>query len=91
MPNLQFWTELFPNGSIEEGKEILGDLHWNIVVKQHSPDLWTVHGGHQLLLKTTVKEAVDALLYGMSLAYHGIPEHILDQLRRKLDRDAGLM
>jgi hypothetical protein len=90
MPNLQFWTELFPNESIEKGKQILEELHWNIAVKKHGPKLWTVHAGHQLLLKTTSEEAVEALLYGMALSYQGMPEPMLTELRRILDRDAGL-
>ena len=65
MPNLQFWKELFPNEFIEEGSQLLKDLHWNITAKQTN-DLWTVHAGHQLLLKTTPSEAVEALLYGIA-------------------------
>jgi hypothetical protein len=46
MPNLKFWTELFPDESIAKGKEVLEKLHWNITVKKHKPKLWTVHAGH---------------------------------------------
>lgn len=89
MPNLQCWTELFPDESIEKGTQLLNELHWNIAVKQ-TPDFWTVHAGHQLLLKTTSKEAVETLLYGMALSYEAMPAPMLNELRKILDRDAGL-
>lgn len=88
MPNSKFWTELFPNESIEEGKQLLQELHWNIALK-HDQGLWAVHAGHQLLLTTTSEEAVEALLYGMALSYHAMPKPLLEQLRKTLDRDAG--
>lgn len=88
MPNLKFWTELFPNESIEEGKQLLQELHWNIAVKRNQ-GLWVVRAGHQLLLTTTSEEAVEALLYGMALSYHAMPKPLLEQLRKALDRDAG--
>jgi hypothetical protein len=90
MPNLQFWIELFPDESIEKGKQVLEELHLNIKVKKHKPKLWTVHAGHQLLLKTTSEEAVEALLYGMALTYHAMPKPMLTELRKIFDRDAGL-
>lgn len=90
MPNLQFWIELFPDESIEKGKQVLEDLHWNIKVKKHRPKLWTVHAGHVLLLKTTSEEAVEALLYGMALICQGMPKPMLKELREIFDRDAGV-
>lgn len=90
MPNLQFWTELFPDESVEKGNQILEKLHWNIAVKRHKAGVWTVHGGHQLLLKTTSTEAVEALLYGMALIYQSMPDPLLKELRETLDRDSGL-
>ncbi len=89
MPNLKFWTEPFPDESIEKGKQLLEDLHWNITVKEHKPNLWTVHSGHQLLLQTTSQEAAEALVYGAALAYAAMPKAILTELRKEFDSYAG--
>jgi len=86
MPNLQFWKEPFPNESIEEGKHLLHALQWNIKVNQKE-GTWTVHAGHQLLLKTAREEAVEALLYGMALSYSVMPERVLNEFRKTVDWD----
>ncbi len=88
MPNMHFWKEPFPNESIEEGKKLLNALRWNISVSK-TRGTWTVHAGHQLLLKTTCEEAVEALLYGMALSYVVMPTQVLNEFRKVVDRDAG--
>lgn len=86
MPNLALWLEGLPNQSLDAGKQLLQELRWNLTV-QEKDGIWTVHGGHQLILKTTVKEAVEALIFGMALSYAVIPERILGEFRDAVEKD----
>jgi hypothetical protein len=60
---------------------LLNELKWSIsVTEAHST--WSVAAGHRLILKTSSREAVDALLYGLALAYSVLPKSILEQIRK---------
>jgi hypothetical protein len=86
MPNLKLWKDPLPNESIDGGKQLLERLRWNITINQ-TGEAWTVHAGHQLLLKTTSAEAVEALVYGMALSYSVIPDRIMREFQETVDRD----
>jgi hypothetical protein len=75
------WLGHLPNKTLEGGIELLNELAWNIKVEQNG-DLWAVSGGECTLLITSSRDAVDAFLYGLALAYRVIPDDILNQFRR---------
>lgn len=82
------WTEILPGGSFEGGVNLISDLKWNLEIREKD-DSWVVNAGHKTLLKTTSREAVDAFLYGMALAYAAIPEKILSQFRQYAQESAS--
>jgi hypothetical protein len=73
--------EKVPGHSREGAVRQLNELKWSISVVE-ADGAWSVGAGHKLVLKTSSREAVDALLYGMALAYSVLPEGILDQFRK---------
>ena len=48
--------------------------------------MWQVWAGdgESLILQTDSKEAVDAFLYGLGLAYSVLPESVFEQLRAEV-------
>ena len=70
-----------PGGNPEGAVDFLNELKWNIRIVE-SENTFKVGGGHKLLLKTSSREAVDAFLYGLALAYSVLPKSILDQFRK---------
>ena len=70
-----------PGRNLEGAVDLLNQLKWNIRVAE-SENTHSVAGGHKLLLKTSSREAVDAFLYGLALAYSVLPKPILDQFRK---------
>jgi hypothetical protein len=77
MPMLKEISEHHIEGAIG----LLNELKWSISVVKND-ETWSVAGGHRLILKTSSREAVDALLYGLALAYSMLPESILNQFRK---------
>ena len=69
-----------PGQSVEGAIHFLDELKWNLRVIEFD-GMWNVAAGHKLVLRTSSREAVDACLYGMALAYSVLPKPILDQLR----------
>lgn len=71
-----------PSGTLEGGIELLESLWWHIETK-NIDNLWVVDAGEQRLLKTSEKEAAEAFVYGLSLAYALMPPKILEQLKEE--------
>lgn len=70
-----------PGKSLEGGVELLNSLSWNISCREEN-GTWWVRGGDQAMLKTDSREAAEAFLYGMALAYSMCPPEMLEQIRR---------
>jgi len=77
------WMEPLPSHTLEGGIGLLQELKWNLKITQSDAG-WFVNAGHIKLLKTSSREALDAFLYGMALAYSVMPSAILDQFRARM-------
>ncbi len=71
-------------GSLDDGIQVLNRYYWFLtVVENKSHTYWYVQSGEKTIFSADSREAVDAFLYGMSLAYNGIPEPLFDELIEK--------
>ena len=66
-------------GSLEDGIELVNKLFWNIALVKRDQQ-WYVYGGEKVIFCADSREAVDAFLYGLALAYAVLPEHIFEQI-----------
>lgn len=72
-------------GSLDDGIQRINRFHWFLsIVQVASSDketpYWYVKGGEKVIFSADSREAVDAFLYGMSLAYAVIPDPLFDKL-----------
>lgn len=68
-------------GSLEDGVELINKFHWFLtIVEGKSGKQWFVKSGESVIFSADSREAVDAFLYGMALAYSGIPDPLFDRL-----------
>lgn len=67
-------------GSFESIPELAGKLFWHLSAFQGSNGRWYVKTGESVIFSSDSEEAFDAFLYGMGLAYAGIPEDLLESL-----------
>jgi hypothetical protein len=76
-------------GSIEKAMDLANRLYWNLTVKNYTTNdgepRWTVLGGEAVIFRTDSRQAVDAFLYGMGLAYSVLPEPTIQRIREELD------
>jgi hypothetical protein len=76
-------------GSIEKAMDLANSLYWNLTVRNYTTDdgepRWTVPGGEAVIFRTDSRQAVDAFLYGLGLAYAVLPESIIQHIREELD------
>jgi hypothetical protein len=82
------WLEVLPGRSLEGGIEMLNELKWNLKTREVD-DIWFVNTGHQVILKTSSREAVDALLYGLAIAFSVLPKGALEEFRKFMNESAG--
>lgn len=71
-------------GSIDQGIELANRLYWGITVTD-AAQKWFVKSGEKAVFVADTKEAVDAFLYGLSLAYAVLPPDLFDTLARGMD------
>jgi len=69
-------------GSLEKGLELVNRYFWFLRIESNfDQSRWyAISGESEVIFSSDTREAVDAFLYGMSLAYGGIPEPLFDQL-----------
>lgn len=78
------WLESNLTGeTLESWLERVNSLEWNISVVRYE-DHWCVLSGDQDVLRSDSREAVDAFLYGLALAYAVIPDHIFTDLQDRM-------
>lgn len=72
-----------PGGTLDGSIDLANQLYWNLTVVEHDQH-WFVLGGEKVILKTSSREALEAFLYGLGLAYGVLPDHIFHLLRDAL-------
>ena len=77
MQTLNLLEEQF--GSINEARAIINELHWFLNIDQIGTT-YTVTTGETVVFTADSREAVDAFLYGMALAYKGLPPELYAKL-----------
>lgn len=77
------WLGALPDGTLEGGIALANKLAWNIKVVEKGGG-WEVYGGDQIVYAADSRECVDGFLYGLTLAYAVLPEHIFEQLREAI-------
>ena len=81
------WLEILPGKSLEAGIKLLNELKWNLQVREVD-DIWFVNACHQVLLKTSSRESVEALLYGMAISFSVLPEKARDEFYKFMKQSA---
>lgn len=66
-------------GTIDDARLIINDFHWFLSI-DNVLDQWTVKSGEKIIFTADSREAVDTFLYGMALAYKGLPPHLYAKL-----------
>jgi len=77
MQTLNLLTEYI--GDMDAAQGIINEFHWFLNVEEFAGQ-WKVTSGEKTLLTADSREAVDAFLYGMALAYKGLPPHLYAKL-----------
>lgn len=67
-------------GSLDKCVELSNDYFWNLVIFEGSDHKWYVKSGESTIFTADNRESLDAFLYGMGMAYAGIPEHLFEKL-----------
>lgn len=72
-------------GTIDDGIKLINLFAWFItVIEDTNEKKWIVKSGNHVILETDSRECVDTFIYGMALAYEGIPQEIFDSIVNKL-------
>jgi hypothetical protein len=79
------WMNYLPDNSVEGGIGLANKLFWNITV-HHGNGRWVVCGGEDVIFRGDSREATEAFLYGLGLAYAVLPEEIFERLRENVRR-----
>lgn len=74
-------------GTLEDAVQLAKKLYWPLHIEREN-DKWYIMSAEQVILSSNSREVIDSFLYGMGLAYAGIPEDLLEKLREDL-RDRG--
>ena len=82
------WLEVLPGQSLETSVEMLNELKWNLRTREVD-GVRFVNTGHQVIVKTSSSESVDALLYGLAIAFSVLPKGALEEFRKFMNDSAG--
>lgn len=66
-------------GTINDAEIIINDFHWFLSIDEMAGQ-WTIKTGETTVFTADSRAAVDAFLYGMALAYKGLPAHLYAKL-----------
>lgn len=75
------WIDGLPDRSLESGVKLLRELGWHLSIREVDGVLF-VNSGHTVLLKTSSRETVDALLYGMAISFATLPPRAVEEVRK---------
>lgn len=84
MNEMLMLESLFPGGSLKGGIQLANRLDWGLSI-QNTADHWVISSGDQVLLRTESREALEAFVYGLGLAYAVLPENIFSELETALN------
>ena len=84
MQKLYFLESHFPDKSLESGLARVNQLEWNISVEKQESE-WIVFAGYEPLFSSDNREAIDAFLYGLSVAYAVLPDEIFAGLKKQVN------
>ena len=82
------WLEELPEQSLDGGIKLLNELGWNIQVREMD-GFWVVNAGHIVILKTSSRDSIEALLYGMAISFSTLPKLALEEVRRFVKESTG--
>jgi len=73
-------------GSISDGVDVINTFHWDLSIEVHNEKWYVLTGSEEraVLFWADNRDAVDAFLYGMALAYAGIPSPYFEQLQKDI-------
>ena len=74
-------------GDLDQAIALANQYHWNLTIVEHD-DRCFVKGGEKVLFSSKSKEALQAFLYGMGLAYSVIPDELTTRFRELYDLDS---
>lgn len=83
MQKLHWMKSHLPNGTLESGLDRVNALFWAISVETRD-GVHFVRSGEKPIFSADSKEAVEAFLYGLTLAYAVIPDDAFEPLRVRL-------
>jgi hypothetical protein len=82
------WLDGLPERNLDAGIRLLKELGWKIRVREED-GFFFVNSGHTTLLKTSSRESVEALLYGMAISFGTLPEAALEAVRKFVKETTG--
>lgn len=68
-------------GTLDNAIELANDMQWELVILEHD-GTWYVKTGESVIFQSDNKEALEAFVYGMGLAYGaGFPADIFERIK----------
>jgi len=83
MNDLLMLDKYFPEGNLEGGIDLANRLGWGIFV-QMAGDGYVLSSGDEPILRVDHKDALQAFIYGLSLAYAILPDEVFTSLEKSL-------
>jgi len=83
MNDLLMLDRYFPDGNLEGGIGLANRLDWGLTVKM-AGDSFVVTSGDEPILRTDDKDALQAFIYGLGLAYAILPDELFLTLEQAL-------
>lgn len=82
------WLDHLSGDGLQGGIDLANRLYWNITWREHE-GRWFVYGGEDLIYKADSRDAAEAFLYGLGLAYAVLPDEIFGRLEYEVKRWAA--
>ena len=83
MNDLLMLERYFPEGNLEGGIDLANRLDWGITVRM-AGESYVVTSGEEPILRKDSKDALQAFIYGLGLAYAILPEELFENLETTL-------
>ncbi|MCJ7715108.1 MAG: hypothetical protein MUO54_01130 [Anaerolineales bacterium] len=84
MNDLLMLDKYFPGGTLEGGIKLANRLEWGLAVQMAGLE-YVVSSGDQPIFRTENKDALQAFIYGLGLAYAILPEELFLGLESALE------
>jgi hypothetical protein len=83
MNELLMLEKYFPGSVLEGGIELANRLDWGLSVRM-AGETYVVSSGDEPILRTETKDALQAFIYGLGLAYAVLPDELFSNLETAL-------